>query len=305
MSMDFDRPFMHYVEEVPIRPVFVMGLHRCGTNTALQSVGDSFGMAQFTLYHLFLYKRLLDGKLNGTSKADRTAVDRFLSSGDHKDVESEGLTVDNGLPVAYSWLTQKLAGGLRTSSRTAELLREVCQKITFLEPNASGILLKNPMDLARTLQIRELFPEAKFIFIKRDSAEILDTQFRNAMTFAEEDCSLIRLLYKEIPGGTVLLEAQRWGRRLLGKTLYGKLVRRVLTLNLRRDLKIYQQAVLSIPEKRRCEIDFKVLVSDPEAALSSVAALLQMEPRACVLPEALPPRPLTLHPMVEEIRSQL
>jgi hypothetical protein len=67
----------------------------------------------------------------------------------------------------YGFLLNERTIRMYLSPKNIPLFTEMCKKIQFIAGNTKPLLLKNPYDFSNFLFMKQMFPNAKFIFIHR------------------------------------------------------------------------------------------------------------------------------------------
>jgi hypothetical protein len=280
------------------RPVFIIGLHRSGTTFLYQTITSVFPVASLTVYHVVNYDRILRHHHEGTAAAVQRELDGLFRSWHMATRRMDDVALSQAMPEEYGWILRRWAGAFHTNAKTAPLLDEICRKLKFLAPSAGAVLLKNPWDTGHVSELLAHFPDARFIFLQRDPAAIVNSQFRVARQFSEHLNPFVDLLFRGIPFGRTWLWWQRAVRKAAGAELHGRIALRLILRDATRELSRFETSWNVVPPERRVALDYEGLVRDLSAALEKVAFFLGLAPQRDALPEKPHPRPPTLLPEV-------
>lgn len=297
-----DRELLPRLDGIEPRPVFVMGLHRSGTTFLFEALARVFPLAALTAHRLFYYPRLLARAEAGRTADDQRALDdHFASLGlDSRQVDNIALSHDT--VEEYGWFLKRYGKSPRLCRRTADLFAEKCRKLRALEPEARASLGKNPWDTASAPRIRELFPDARFVWIRRHPVRILQSQMRNALLFGAGPAPYLNMLMEGFPAARSVIALQRFLYRIAGDRLYGRVMLRAVMGDIARQLEAYERSMASLPAETRCEISYSELIRAPRATLERIGNFLQLEPKTSLEVVAPRPRVLAYHPEVERAR---
>lgn len=295
---DVERSLLASLPPTPLRPVFVIGLHRSGTTFLYSLIADAFPVASLTAFQVMNYERLLRLQAEGrTSRAERELADLFRKWGlDSRGIDNVPLTPD--LPEEYGWVLRRRRGSFRTGAATAGLLKEICLKLQLLNRSARAVVLKNPWDTGRIGRILRLFPGACFIFLERDPVAIVNSQFGVAKDFGERGNPYVRLLFKGIPFGHSWLALQRLVRRTAGEKWHGRVALGHIRRSVGRELGRLESSWRAAPPRQRLALDYEGLVRDPGAAVERISCFLEIAPRRGAIIDKPAPRPPRLWPIV-------
>lgn len=149
-----------------VSPIFIIGAPRCGSTFLYQALTDRFRVHYIdNLAHIF-YKNLYTGCL---------ASERIYGDQGHGNFDSrEGNTVHAGLHAPSEcgpfWYLAfpKAAPGPDTPTPDPELLSRIADPINAtMGRDGTPFLVKNLMNVERLSTLKELFPKARFLILKR------------------------------------------------------------------------------------------------------------------------------------------
>jgi len=191
-----DQPYLKDLPTVKFQPIFILGVHRSGTSILYKILVETDSFNPVTAYHLIKYDSLLFNHYNGTESAIKQELtDTFKKAGlENRKIDSLPLTAD--FAEEYGFLLAKHTINLQLIPGNIDLFKDLCKKIALISGNEKPILLKNPYDFSNFMYIKQMFPNAKFIFIHRHPFKTLSSA-RKAMdvVFQGKNIYLTNLLY--------------------------------------------------------------------------------------------------------------
>ena len=297
---DEDAPHLGLLADVPLRPIFIMGLHRSGTTWLYESLAAVYGLGAVTLHEVFCYPRLLARQLAGRSEEDRRLIDEHFAAQGLATRGVDAIELSHATVEEYGWILQRYGGSLKVTPKTKIVLDRLIRKIQHARPDAPAVLLKNPWDTSNAARIAELYPEAKFVFIARDPLRIAHSLYKNSLIFGGADVHFLMLLMQGFPLGRFVIGCQRLLWKLVGERLYSKVTVRWILNDVAKELAGYRTSFAALPAERKLEVTYTQLSSDPRETLTRIGAFLGLEARPEAL-EAVSPNVRTgpLHPLLE------
>lgn len=300
---DEDQPFLAELEGVPLRPTFIMGLHRSGTTWLYESLAEAFGFASVTLHEVFCFPRLLARHRAGRSQEDQALIDEHFRARGMDTRGIDGISLSHAMVEEYGWILQRYAGDLKLTRKTQPVLDQLIRKVQHMHPEAPGVLLKNPWDTSHAARVAELYPEANFVFIARDPLRIAQSQYKNSLIFGGGDVHFLFLLMQGFPLGRSVIRFQRLLYRLAGEDRYSRIILHYLQQDVARELAGYRDAFAALPAARKIEVTYSELAGDPQATLRRLGVFLGLHPDEEALAKVTPRvrSAGALHPQVERI----
>jgi hypothetical protein len=180
MGVNPDTAFLKELTQVSFQPVFILGLHRSGTSILYKMLTATGNFNPVTAYHLINYNELLS---NQHLKKETKAKERLTHSLKEKGLQDRGidrLKVTADFAEEYGFLLNRQNFQMYLTRKNLMLFIEMCKKIQYLARNNKPILLKNPYDFPNFLFIKQVFPNARFVFIHRDPLKTISSTL-NAM----------------------------------------------------------------------------------------------------------------------------
>jgi hypothetical protein len=284
--------------EVTPRPVFIIGLHRSGTTFLYQKLTEVFPVASLTVYHVIHYDRILLHYHEGTAATARQELDGMFQRWHMATRGIDDVALSHAMPEEYGWVLRRRAGSFYTNAKTAPLLDEICRKLQFITPSGLAVLLKNPWDTGHVGDLLAYFPDARFIFLQRDPVAIVNSQFRVAKYFGENNNPYVNLLFRGISLGRTWMRLQRVVRKAAGGRLHGRIALRHILRDVSRELVRLETSWDAVSPRRRVALDYGGMVRDPDGSLEKLAAFLGLSPRCDSVPKKPNPRDPTFLPEV-------
>jgi hypothetical protein len=167
-----DAPYLHRVQDVRFRPVFIMGSARSGTTILYRLLTMTGRFNWVSAYHLISYGGLLAHHQAGTTaQAKEELSERFRRLG-IGGARFDGVAISPDFPEEYGF---GIADGSRMqiTPRTWARFLELCRKVQYISAPGRPLLLKNPWDSRAFLDLKQRLPESRFIFIHRNPAAVV------------------------------------------------------------------------------------------------------------------------------------
>jgi len=270
-----DERYHQRLADTSFRPVFILGFPRSGT-TILYRILDKTGRFNVvSLYHVLYHDRLLDQHLNNEAAA---AVQRIADYFDRYDLdtrEADRLTVGPHQPVEYSFMLPERGFPWTVSEKNSDRLRLLCKKIIYLEGNDLPVLLKNPLDFGNFLRIKQLFPDARFIFIHRHPVDVLNSQVRAMRQIFRQKNHYLALLYGTY--GEAYDNPLTRGLFRLMFSSYVPVGLLYLIHRMARDSRYYVDHVGQLAEEDYVSVTYEELCRQPSETIDSVLAHLGID----------------------------
>lgn len=285
-----DSSYLAQIAALPVRPVFIMGLHRSGTTFLYDCIARCFPVAHFNLYHLFYYDRLLANRAHDLAQRDRDRLNGYLRWRGIADRGLDATAVDADAVEEYGFLLRQRSGTFKLCEQNAALFQQLCQKLLAVQPGSCAVLLKNPWDTGNAQAILRLFPQARFVYITREPMAILNSLINALLSYLDGPQDYLELLLS--PGGS--RRSYRWGylawivlralRRALGRRGTARLFRPLLARSVARQLAVYRAEIGLLPAQSALEVSYDELVAAPAETMVRLQALLGLP-----LSEDIPP----------------
>lgn len=214
------------------------------------------------------------------------------------------VAVSPDAPEEYGSILDNAGTGIKISRKNASLMRDLCSRIS----TAPGrpVVLKNPWDCANFLPIKELFPEARFIFIQRHPERVIHSNLnatRKLLDAKDEYYALIlqryNLLFSGRPLQCALLSMSRLVMSRRRKTGV-----RVATALFAASAQYMVENIDRIPPSDYLSIRYEDLCAKPDQFVTSILEFARLDRSAAKYPETRPaPRQADLLPEVKWYRD--
>lgn len=178
MTRDADAAYLHLLDHTTIQPVFILGLHRSGTTILYQTLQDTGLFNTVTTYHILNYDSLLTTHAQGHDTQEQHALAEIFNTLGIATRRTDTIPITPTTTQEYAYLYTQHGHPPHTTTANHHLLDTLCKKIQYISGNTNPILLKNPSDFPHFLQLKTLFPTARFIFIHRDPLNVMDSTLR-------------------------------------------------------------------------------------------------------------------------------
>ena len=257
----------------PRAPVFILGLHRSGTT--------------------WLYERLAaSGQFNVLAARHIICFDEYASCGaNHERVRARlqqrfadlGLTTRGGEGIRlspdtleeYSFILDNHGMGFRLTRRSFPLFLKISRVLRDSDPIPGRLLVKNPWDFANGRLIKELLPEARFIFIHRNPFEVLSSMYRMAtalLTKPDPYLTMMHRRYRRFNERPVLRGVVRWFIEHAPRRFVRALIART-----ERATAGYLRSLSAIPSVDRMDLKYETLCERPDETVATILSHLGVE----------------------------
>ena len=298
LRQDLDAAHAAVLPARPAPPIFVLGLHRSGTTWLYQVLAELFPVAVTSLYHVTHYRRLVHARLEGLEAGYRQALAAALAARGVVDRGIDAVAVGPDALEEYAFILRKFAGAWDVRPRSAALLDEAMRKLTWLQPDREALLLKNPFDLGAEREILARWPDARFVFIRRDPVRVLNSQFRNHFVYRRGTEPFLEVLLAGIPLWKANFGLMAAADRVLPDRLYQGAAVHAIRKGIETQLAKHYRALPHLPADRWVELSYEDLVADPRPQLERLRAFLGMDFVPGAVMPAANPRLEPVHPTV-------
>lgn len=257
----------------PFLPVFVLGLDPRLVAWLCAAMARTLPVATLTLHDTLAYPRLLTLAARGGLLQDRAALLAALAP----------RRLSPALPVEHGYLLRRETGRARLDARTLPALREACQKLLRLRPQAQAVALWDRTDPARAPELAALLPGARFVCLHATPARVVAAQRR--VLLGERPRDLDPLLSGRGPG--LLARLLRLTPPRLARPLLNALAQRRAA----HASAAWALALQGIPPARRVDVVVDALEADPVAALTRLGGALDLRLRVSAEPSDDPDDP--------------
>ncbi|WP_159268300.1 sulfotransferase family protein [Zhongshania aliphaticivorans] len=277
-----DADKLESIKHFPLRPVFIMGLHRSGTTFLYDCVAKCFPVAHLSLYHLLYFDRLLNNEESGADISDKERLNSYFTALGVKDRNIDGTHVDADAVEEYGFLLRKKSGSFKLNADNVPLFSTICRKLLAVNPGKQAVLLKNPWDTGNAEEILSFYPDARFIYISREPISVLNSMLNALLSYLEGPQDYLEILLDDGNGrrsyrkGYAVWVCLKAFRKVLGRQMCARLARGLLAKEVARQVAVYKKEVSTMPPDRAIEIDYESLISDPAQSIRSLEGLLDL-----------------------------
>lgn len=163
-----DREYLVKLENTSFSPIFIIGLQRSGTSILYKILAETKEFNVVTIYHLLRYNELLYIHTNKLETQAKKNIQQFF---DINAIITRGVDKIQVTPEYvhdYSFLFAKYHYPRMITKKNVSLFEALCKKIMFISNNNKPLLLKNTHECLNFLNLKKMYPNAKFIFIHRN-----------------------------------------------------------------------------------------------------------------------------------------
>jgi hypothetical protein len=172
---DLDEKYLDNIENIKINPIFILGLPRSGTSILYKMLSETKTVNCVTSYHVIQYDQILNNHIHGIEAEAKTQINDYFDKIKLKDRGMDKLKIYADFPEEYGYILGKQTYKMNIVPENRFLFIQLCKKIQYISENDKPLLLKNPYDFMNVSLIKNIFPNAKFIFISRHPEQILNS----------------------------------------------------------------------------------------------------------------------------------
>ena len=173
-----DYGFLDKIQNQSFSPIFILGLHRSGTSILYRTLGDTKRFNILTAYHIFYYDSLVYNYLNQIEKTKKDELNNLFRSKGITTRKTDNILVSSDYAYEYMYIFLNQKYPFKITKKNKPLFDEIYNKLKFISNNEYPILLKNPYDFSNFIFIKNIFPNARFIFIHRNPLWIISSTMR-------------------------------------------------------------------------------------------------------------------------------
>jgi Sulfotransferase family len=295
MEIQRDHFLCRQLNDVEAHPIFIMGLPRSGTTWLYGTLTSLLPVASLSVYDIVHYGELLTAHRDGTAPALRKAIDARFNGTRTRGFDE--ILLSHATVDEYWIVLRRHAGRGLINARTLPMFKQLLRKLAFVQQR-SHVLLKNPWDMGRGGFMATHLASARFIFLRRDPARILDSQIRMIDELATGENSLLALTTQGLRLENTIMSGARGMRRLVGGTAFRRLLVGLVEKGVYHETGLYYRSLASIPHARRIELSYEDLIADPAAALKPIVAFIGLPPERPLSTVIAKPRSRNLLPEV-------
>lgn len=296
--VSLDQPYLDQLQDVDFQPIFILGDHRSGTTLLYQTLASTQCFNVLTAYHIIKYDEILYNHYNKIEEKTLQELQTEFERLGICDREFDTVLVSPELPEEYGFIIRNAGHELYINAESLPTFLEACRKIQSTSDPNKPLLLKNPWCYPHFLYIRQVIPNARFIFIHRNPIHVINSKLKTVDKILSEwnaYTGLVSKRYNKIFKNPLF--------RLMYRLMY--FPRFNIGLN-----KVLQQSVEStsyfidhiqiLPNSTYVSIRFEDLCKHPQATLDKILSFLHTKPVTPIEYDSLiQKRPTQLMPTVE------
>jgi Sulfotransferase family len=173
-----DHEFLKKIQNQSFSPIFILGLHRSGTSILYKTLGDTQQFNILTAYHIFFYDSLLYNSIHHLEKTKKDELDNLFRQKGITTRKTDNMLVSAEYAYEYMFIFLNHGYAYKITKKNKTLFEEIYNKIKFISGNENPILFKNPFDFSNFIFIKQIYPNARFIFIHRNPLQVLSSTMR-------------------------------------------------------------------------------------------------------------------------------
>jgi len=213
MGINPDQNYIQDLEQVDFQPVFILGMHRSGTSILYKMLSATGNFNPVTAYHLINYNELLYNYHQNKEEQAKQELTESLRKNGVSDRGIDRLKVTAEFTEEYGFLLNKKTIQMFITRKNIALFTEMGKKIQFIAGNDKPILLKNPYDFPNFLYIKQVFPNARFVFIHRHPLKTISSTLNAIRTIVNEKnpyTARLSKIYEKFYSNPLLLQPLRF-----------------------------------------------------------------------------------------------
>jgi hypothetical protein len=156
-----------------------MGLHRSGTTILYKILSKTLKFNVLTAYHILDFDRLIYNYDNNLIKVRKNEINDLFKQKNITNRKIDKMKVTADYVHEYCYIFSKKNYNNKLNNKNKQLFDLLCKKLTYLSKQKKPVLLKNPYDFNNFLFIKNIYPNAKFIFIHRNPLKVIDSTMRS------------------------------------------------------------------------------------------------------------------------------
>jgi LPS sulfotransferase NodH len=173
-----DHPWLDRLSGSEVRPVFIIAPHRSGTTLLYRILAETGCFNVVSVHHILNRHRLLALHFTGQDQAAREQLNCFFDSRGIRGESMNSREFNADVLEEYCYAFEHQGRRPRLAPANAEDFKLFCGKLQTIQNPSRPLLLKNPYDGIGFLYIRQVFPQARFIFIYRNPVDVINSRIR-------------------------------------------------------------------------------------------------------------------------------
>jgi len=268
MGINPDQNYIQDLEQIDFQPVFILGMHRSGTSILYKMLSATGNFNPVTAYHLINYNELLYNYHQNKEEQAKQELTESLRKNGVSDRGIDRLKVTAEFAEEYGFLLNKKTIQMFITRKNIALFTEMCKKIQFIAGNDKSILLKNPYDFPNFLYIKQVFPNARFVFIHRHPLKTISSTLNAIRTIVNEKnpyTAQLSKIYEKFYSNPLLLQPLRFILYALPECCV-VLLTRITT----QATDYYLQNIGKLPKEDYISITYEEFCQHPQETLENI-----------------------------------
>ena len=297
-----DQKYLNLLEKVKFKPIFILGSHRSGTTLLYKTLIATQCFNFVSAYHVIKYQELLFNHLENRENKAHQELQELFNSLEINDRVIDRVQVTPNLPEEYGFILKNNDYEFKINADNLNYFQQICQKIQFISEPEKLLLLKNPWDFANFMYIKQVFPEAKFIFIHRHPVHVINSKLKAVESLFSNYSPYSALLSKQYVKNfnNIVQSSQRQHHNREERRL------RNATSNHIQETSYFLENIDNLSNDDYLSIRYEDICSNPEENILRLLQFLNLETQQKLDYHSLiAPRKVNLLPQVEQAYNQI
>jgi len=269
-----DTQYLEELDHINFQPVFILGVHRSGTSILYKMLTETGCFNPVTAYHLINYHELLTNYHGKKEQQAKQQLTESLRKDGLMDRGIDRLKITADFAEEYGFLLGTQTRQMRITKKNVVLFTELCKKIQCIAGNEKPILLKNPYDFPNFLYLKEVFPNARFVFIHRHPLKTISSTLNAVRTLLQEKnpyTTRLSRVYDQCYRNPLVLQPLRFLFRFLGECCVVVLIR--IT---KKSTDYYLKNIDKLPKEDYISITYEDFCVHPQETVQKIMETLSL-----------------------------
>ncbi len=184
-------------EIADFKPVFIIGPHRSGTTILYKLLMETGCFNVTTAFHVINHRQLANIHAEGREKQARDELERLFTAKGLNDREFDSMKITPDIPEEYAYALEFQGRTPMLTAKNRKSFTKFCNTVSRMQDPAKPLLLKNPFDVVNFLEIYSMFPHARFVFIYRNPADVINSQMKLMQTILKNRNEYVALVSED------------------------------------------------------------------------------------------------------------
>jgi len=298
---NIDENYRAQIQNISFRPIFILGLPRSGTSILYKILTKTKNFNAVTSYHIIRYNTLIYNHIHHLEDQAKQEINESFTKKGLEDRGMDKLQISADFSEEYGYILQQHARQIYIHPDNVNVFRDLAKKIQYISENNKPLLLKNPFDFQNTRYIKEMFPDAQFIFICRDPQKILSSSMK-AIGFLLQGkhhySTQIFRAYNTIYQNPILLSSARLFFQQL--SLFGLFY---VTMVYSKISNRFMKNITYLSSKDYIIVKYEDLCNNPKKTIEDIMVFLNLEIRENIdVKQLIKPRKKEMEPSVVKMK---